>query len=445
MERYRKIAIVVGILLFLAALFGNVTGLSSGEGIGFGQIFMALSGIIIVLAGAFGRKFITWYRSVAIIILNTLILLAFLEFSALILIKLIGIENFQQVNQREQLQSRDVRETGLIFPDQKYHPLIMWRSAPVDLPLMNVNQSGIRCTCWIPQIEGTRIFALGGSAMWGWMVPDSSTIPSCLQREFNSIPGFEASVTNLAQNAWVSSQEVTELMLRLRSGDVPDLMIFYNGANDIFASFENGRAGMIIGNWSIESKLSASEHQLSGSPDELILLLRNTNIFMLMDYLIGAEPDETDPAVRFVTAAPCFDDPHFDMTPLASETAALYLENYRIVEALSREYDFQFYFFLQPLLCFETDDSHLGTSELLEIEDERFLEFVEMTYGMILDRQDEYPRLIPTQGNICGGGTEVFIDLCHLNAAGNEKAAAWMAEYLYAGLAVSSPDTLINQ
>ncbi len=115
MERYRKIAIIVGILLFLAALFGNVTGLSSGEGIGFGQIFMALSGILIVLAGVFGRKFVNGYRSGAIVILNTLILLVFLEFSALVLIKLIGIENFQQVNQREQLQSRDVRETGSIW------------------------------------------------------------------------------------------------------------------------------------------------------------------------------------------------------------------------------------------------------------------------------------------------------------------------------------------
>ncbi len=133
------------------------------------------------------------------------------------------------------------------------------------------------------------------------------------------------------------------------------------------------------------------------------------------------------------------------MAPLASETAELYLENYRLVEALSNEYGFQFYFFLQPLLCFETDDSHPGKSELLETEDDRFLEFVGMTYGMILDRQIDYPRLIPIQGIIGGEGTEVFIDLCHLNAAGNEKIANWMAEYLYAGLAVSSLDTLINQ
>ena len=445
MERYRKIAVLIGILLFLAALFGNIIGISSGEGIGFGQIFTALSGILIVLAGAFGRRFVNGYRSVAIMILNTLILLALLEFSALILIKMIGIENFRQVNQREQIQNRDLRESGLIFPDQEYYPFIMWRSAPVSLPLMNVNQSGIRRTYWVPPIEGIRIFALGGSAMWGWMVPDSSTIPSCLQKEINSIPGFEASVTNLAQNAWVSTQEVTELMLRLRSGDIPDLLIFYNGANDIFASFENGKAGMIIGNRSIAGRLSVREDQSGASPDGLTLLLRSTNIFMLMDYLIGTEPEVTAPNVRFVAAAPCFDDPGFDLAPLAGATAAHYLENYRIVEALSKEYDFQFYFFLQPLLCFETDDSHPGASELLETEDERFLEFVRITYSMILDQRNDYPRLIPVQDIFDGEEVEIFIDLCHLNASGNEKVAAWMAQYLYAGLAVSSPDTLINQ
>lgn len=438
MKKYRKIVILVGILLFLAALFGNVIGLSSGEGAGFGQIFMAISGILIILAGAFGRKFISGYRSVAILILNTLLLLAFLEFSALILVKLIGVENMQQVNQREQIQSRDIRESGLIFPDQEYHPFIMWRSAPVNLPLMNVNQNGIRRTSCIPQIEGTRIFALGGSAMWGWMVPDSSTIPSCLQKEFNSIPGFEASVTNLAQNAWVSSQEVMELMLRLRAGDVPDLLIFYNGVNDIFASFENGRAGTIIGNWSIDKRLSEPEHQPAGSWDAIIHLLRNTNTFVLMDYLIGVEPDVTAPAVRFVAAASCFDDPRYDMAHLARETAAVYLANYRIVEALSREYGFQFYFFLQPLLYYETDDSHAGTSGLTATEDERLLEFIGMTYSMILDQQDDCPRLIPIQGIFDGEDTEVFIDLCHLNVLGNEKVAAWIAEYMYASLAVSS-------
>ncbi len=45
------------------------------------------------------------YRKIAIAVG---ILLVFLEFSALILIKLIGIENFQQVNQRELLHYPDM-------------------------------------------------------------------------------------------------------------------------------------------------------------------------------------------------------------------------------------------------------------------------------------------------------------------------------------------------
>lgn len=429
--QYGKIAIIAGFLLLLATLLGDIIGLSSGEGIGFGQVFMALSGVLIILAGVFRRKFLDGYKSAATIILNTLILLAFLEFSALILIKLIGTENMLRENLREQIQSRDMSESGLIFPDQEYHPFIMWRSAPVDLPLMKVNQDGTRRTCWIPRTAETRIFALGGSAMWGWMVPDSSTIPSCLQKEFNAIPGFDASVTNLAQNAWVSTQEVTELMLRLRSGDVPDLVIFYNGANDILASFENGMAGMVIGNRSIDRRLSVRKYKSSEPSDGFIQLLRNTHIFILLDYLIDAEPEANAPTVRFVVAAPCFDDSLFNMASLADETAAQYLENYRIVEALSREYDFQFYFFLQPLLCFEKSYLSSNESELLETEDDRLLELAELTYRAILDRKDSYPGMLPIQGIISEDGMEVFTDLCHLNALGNEKVAMWMAEYLY--------------
>jgi hypothetical protein len=428
--KWRIIAVVTAVTLIMVALLGNTVGLSKGDGLGYGQLFVILAGIMLVFAGAFGRKFIGGYKSTAVIILNTLLLLALLEFSALILVKLIGIERVFVRNPREQIQSRSLEDTGLIFPDQEYHPFVMWRTSPLELPLMNVDQNGVRRTCWVSGDPKTRIFAIGGSAMWGWMVPDSSTIPSCMQKELNSISAFPVSITNLSQNAWVSTQEISELILRLRSGDVPDLVIFYDGANDMLASFENGIAGVVIGNSSIQRRLSPDWNHSREHSSALLNLVKNTNIYALIRFLTADESISSDSATLLVAAAPCFNDSLFNINELARETSLLYLGNYRIVEALSNEYGFQFYFFLQPLRIFQPRDSLSAEIEISNMEDKRLVEFASLVYEDILEGQEHCPQLISVQPSFSGVDGELFTDLCHLNSRGNEIVAEWITALL---------------
>ena len=77
--------------------------------------------------------------------------------------------------------------------------------------------------------------------MWGYGSPDWGTIPAYLQARLNE-EDSNACVVNLADVAYNSTQEVIQLLLELQSGNVPDMVIFYDGVNDISSARITGEA-----------------------------------------------------------------------------------------------------------------------------------------------------------------------------------------------------------
>ncbi|MCD6588360.1 MAG: SGNH/GDSL hydrolase family protein [Candidatus Fermentibacteraceae bacterium] len=426
--KFRIVITATGVLLVAVAILSDTAGFSSGDDFGYGQAFTVSAGVLLVLAGIFGNRFIGGYKSVSIMLLNSFLLLALVEFSSLIVVKLIGTERVF-AGQRELLQSHTLEKDSLIFPDFQYHPFVMWKSAELDLSLMNVDSDGTRRTCGNPESPSVRIFMLGGSAVWGWMVPDSCTIPSVLQEVLKTTGYPGISVTNLGQNGWVSTQEITQLVLKLNSGEIPDMVIFYDGANDMLASVENGEAGLVIGNQSTRRRFQGCG-QGETSRCSMLSILGNTNCYRLIRYLTFDREElfEADPVI--VPVSPRFADTQFNLKDLAAETCDIYLGNYRIAEALADEYGFEFYYVLQPLMNFQFDDESLEGVKIPGAEDRSITAFAEMVYGEILARQNQYPRLIYAQQAFTGGCGDLFMDLCHLNADGNEVVASWIVSVL---------------
>ncbi len=72
-------------------------------------------------------------------------------------------------------------------------------------------------------------------------LPDWLTIPSELALEYSNAGG-PACVRNFGVLAWVSMQGVVELMLELkRAPRKPDLVVFYDGINDVFSVYQSGK------------------------------------------------------------------------------------------------------------------------------------------------------------------------------------------------------------
>ena len=61
------------------ALLADELGYGDAGSFGIGQLLLLLAGVLLVLAGLLGKRFIAAYHGTAIILLNTIILLALVE------------------------------------------------------------------------------------------------------------------------------------------------------------------------------------------------------------------------------------------------------------------------------------------------------------------------------------------------------------------------------
>lgn len=240
----RKVAVSLGCLLVLVACLADLLGLSAGSGFSGNQVAFGAAGIVLIVAGILGRRFPRFYRGTAVLLLNVIIVLILLEFLSLVIVKLIDNDRFSERAQRlEEAGSDNLERTVLV---SRYVPWVMWRSMrsyPGDP--VTVSENGYRLTPGASEApDAYRLFTFGGSAMWGAGVGDSCTIAAFLQRGLEELVDGPVSVSNMAQNAHTSTQEIIELMLQLRSGNIPDFVVFYDGFNDVWAAYESGIAGV---------------------------------------------------------------------------------------------------------------------------------------------------------------------------------------------------------
>ena len=78
--------------------------------------------------------------------------------------------------------------------------------------------------------------------MWGEGARDGYTIASWLQRFLDQTP-YHTQITNFGQEGYVSTQEMIVLFEQLQKGNIPDIVIFYDGFNDAGSAMCNGVAG----------------------------------------------------------------------------------------------------------------------------------------------------------------------------------------------------------
>ena len=98
--------------------------------------------------------------------------------------------------------------------------------------------------------------------MWGSGAPDWGTIAAYLQAGLESSWDEPVCVVNFGQSAYVSTQGAVELIMQLRSGNVPDRVLFYDGINDVIAAGESGQAGAHLNFDAVAARFERQEHPL---------------------------------------------------------------------------------------------------------------------------------------------------------------------------------------
>src|SRR5262245_53510985 len=227
------------------------------------SILLLCVGIVAVVSGFISQiiakrsfaqlvhRIVDSHKTVALITLNAVIFFACLELAAGLATKVwkepmkMTVEDLLRAHTSyyaSQAWARQYwREFSLSRP-QQFRPYVIWRRAPFKGQFININQDGIRLTPGTAcSADSYKVFAFGGSTMWGTGSPDWGTIPAYLQADFSALRAGPVCVMNFGETAFVSTQDVIELIMQLQSGNVPDLVIFYDGVNDVYAAYQSGR------------------------------------------------------------------------------------------------------------------------------------------------------------------------------------------------------------
>ncbi len=447
MRAFHRVCWVVsagGFALVLLAIVADWIGLSAAGSFGAGQILLCIVGLVLVFLGGYplyaklesvaqsGQAILALYRGMGIVLLNTLVVLVLLEFFAIVFLKVERSIEEQvplEVNPRKkefqpyylsQDWSKEYWKEYQLSYTKAYQPYLGWSKKSFQGAQINLGSHGVRQTpgtnC---QEDSYTILTFGGSSMWGTGSPDWGTIPAYLAEAFRDLKETQVCVVNLGEEAFVSTQGVVRLILQLQSGVKPDLVIFYDGGNDVFAAYQSGRPAVHQNLHSIANRFEGGKN-LKEAP--LMAWVKSWYLSQLVNRVM---PQTNAQRPQLMT----FQSMGVDSGVLSDQVVACYLENYRLVQGLAQEYGFEFRFFLQPLIFY-------GTKPLTELEkqksrgalnkDKALTELFHSIYGKIQQAAPDYDYLYDLTDVFNDQDTQIWIDYIHVTPVGNKIVAKEM-------------------
>ena len=300
-----------------------------------------------------------------------------------------------------------------------YQAYTVWRRGPFKGETTTVDAQGLRRT------EGSEcagnvytVYMFGGSTLWGTGSPDWGTIPSFLARRFKEA-GKPVCIRNYGESAWVTTQELVELVLELKRAErKPDLVVFYDGSNDVHAAWQSGARDVHQNFDRIKGQFETRREGREGSFGYLLA----SNTVQFMQQAAGRSNAQGAERRRGVWGGASTDD-------IARATLDNYLKNVELVDALAQRYGFAYAFFWQPAL-------YAGQKPLTP-EEERIRtregsaglrELYEKTYALArqVDRKNVYyiaDAFKDYRGNL-------YVDFIHVQPEGNRLVAARMWDHL---------------
>jgi hypothetical protein len=304
-----------------------------------------------------------------------------------------------------------------------WHSYVYWRRKPFKGRYINVDSRGIRATWRDPRHSDEKplqIFMLGGSTVWGTGSRDDFTLPSLVAKQVaNQKTGRPVEITNLGELGYVNTQDLLTLLVELHRGHVPDAVIFYDGVNDLGATFQGGQAGIP------QNELNRRVEFERPGAAFAYALMKESSLFRPILWRVAfrtwqAENSRLSPE---------------DQSKLADNAIRLYAANLAIIEGLGRQFGFKSLFFWQPVVFTKR---HLTPGEQASSEEQGFMrDFFQQGYADM--RQNE--ALLANSdfhdiSEILDAVEEpVYFDIAHITEHGNELVAIAMLPYVQQMLA----------
>ena len=283
-------------------------------------------------------------------------------------------------------------------------------------------EHGERRTTGAPASPHQRVWLLGGSAVYAGEVPDSETIPSHLQALLNDRrPGYWR-VENYGSITVTAAQQVE--LLKTLPVAAGDLVIFFDGVNDVVQGVYNGDPhGWIAGE---------NRKQLQGAGWLKAMLVRVHSKYLaykLQSYsaLLGTVAGNLMNGRNFYRKPHLADPAKVDS--LARETADVFRENLREANGWAADRGARFLHFLQPQIYGERpteyEQSVIGDFYINPTGLD-----VAFAAGYPLLRKADWAAQGVSSFDLSGvlddrsPGEEFYLDFCHVNHIANARIAS---------------------
>ncbi len=314
-----------------------------------------------------------------------------------------------------------------------YSPFLLWKPAEFHSQYVNIDRDGwfswrrtIQPEACLSSPRKTTVWMFGGSAVHGVGAPDFATIPSYLAAVLTRKAGECVEVKNFGIDGYVGNQEIIALMELLQSGRKPDIVVFYDGYNDVYAGvYSSGIPEAHFDFVPIKRKLESSGAPLHDLMENsytvrgLRALLRATG-GLRSDHLLSVDAHDRVVSVELT-----------DEVLAKRTTAALdhYERNLEIVRRLGGQYGFTAYCFWQPASRY--GNKPFVAYERQALADPEVLDPNMRSPVMLAYREAE--RRSPSGGFIFLGrifdeeAGPIYLDDVHLGPRGNQLIAEAIA------------------
>lgn len=318
---------------------------------------------------------------------------------------------------------------------EEWESYVYWRRKPYKGKYINVDANKRRKTVY--SVENSvrfkpdyRIFMFGGSTMWGTGVRDEYTIPS-LVGELLSRQGYHVEILNFGESGYVSSQEVVSLGLELQKNNIPNIVVFYDGVNNVFSSFQQGKAGI-------------PQNEFNRKKEFNTLISKKKSLFVFLESLKSLA------SFRFVVQLSqsgkslnvAYNDK--ELKQLAKETIDIYQQNMRLVYSWGEAMGFHSLFYWQPSIF---DKKMLSEYEHEVVNNVEYIrDFNKIVKTQLIPQDVNHGSLsyYDISDLFYDEKEPVFIDYCHVSEYANTEIAKRMAKDLVSILESAGEDEKKN-
>lgn len=329
---------------------------------------------------------------------------------------------------------------------RRFRPYYLWRSRKQKGKYINVDSHGVRKT-WNPDTKNKslNIWFLGGSTTWGSGARDDYTIPSQVSRMLDEA-GIKAKVTNFGDTGYVFSQEIIYLMEALRLRDAPDLVIFYDGANDVYTPYQSGYPGVFMNyrRFLDATNLIRRRERYSFLQNMYVSLTdaleRHFHLYRIVNALPERLRDKEHRNLVEADFPETFEDISFqeagaqktkeELDELAKRSVTVYRSYADLLKGLSKGYDFDYVLLWQPLSFYE--DNLFDAERVDDRMEDPALQYFAHQLRSRLGREN-MDGFYDISDALKERSEPTYFDFCHLTEQGNRILSEKIIDLLIKG------------